>query len=157
MHVFALSVLGEKASCECAMRTHLYACFSFPRVVSTGECVRVSLQDLGVETVNFFIYFVLIWVGEFNSLGWSLLSSSGCVRTPTEELTLTVKLLTSCSVEAASGCLLSGTSTAVRRKVKFVGGEATKQELPPSDWLSHDEEKYRNSECMLNLRTLWRI
>lgn len=67
---------------------------------------------------------------------------------------MTVKLSTE---EAASGYLLSGTSAAASRKVKIVGGEATKQELSPSDWLSHDEEMDRNSECALTRRTLQKV
>lgn len=34
-----------------------------------------------------------------------------------------------------------------------MGREAAKQELSLSDWLSRDEEMYRNSECTLNPRT----
>lgn len=87
---------------------------------------------------------------EFSLLGWFSLSSSTWPRTPTEAVALTVKLSTA---EAASGYLLSGTSAAASRKVKIVGGEATKQELSPSDWLSRDEEADSNSECALNWRT----
>lgn len=46
---------------------------------------------------------------------------------------MTVKCLAGCSSEAASGCLLSGMSAAVSRKVKIVGGETTKQEFLQSD------------------------
>lgn len=63
--------------------------------------------------------------------------------TPTEAVTLTVKLLTSCSAEAASGFLLSGTSAAASRKGKIVGGEAAKQKLSPPDWLLHHERRYK--------------
>lgn len=80
-------------------------------------------RTLLLKIAHFFIHFVLIWRREFNAPGWSLLWSSACACTPTEAVTLTVKLSTSCSAEAASGYLLSGTSTAASRKVKIVGGE----------------------------------